>query len=106
MASKLHDADISIRKRALDLLYAMCDASNAQDIVSSLLTYLVTADFNIREELALKTAILAERYSGQDNKRWFLDVALTLVEKAGDFISDKLWHRIVQVDLNPLPPKP
>ena len=25
-----------------------------------------------------------------------LEVALTLVEKAGDFINDKLWHRIVQ----------
>ena len=29
-----------------------------------------------------------------------LEVALTLVEKAGDFINDKLWHRIVQVVTN------
>lgn len=101
VVSKLHDADISIRKRALDLLYTMCDESNARDIVENLLQYLVTADFNIREELALKTAILAERYSGSgDGKRWFLDVALTLVDKAGDFISDKLWQRVVQVVTN------
>ena len=99
VVAKLHDADISIRKRALDLLYTMCDERNAKEIVASLLQYLVTADFNIREELALKTAILAERYMG-GNKRWFLDVALTLVEKAGDFISDKLWHRVVQVVTN------
>ena len=101
VVARLHDADISIRKRALDLLYNMCDASNAREIVGHLLRYLTTADFNIREELALKTAILAERYSdAPGGKAWFLEVAMTLVEKAGDFISDKLWHRVVQVVTN------
>ena len=87
VVDKLNDADISIRKRALDLLYEMCDETVAKDIVDSLLRYLITADFAIREELALKTAVLAEKYSA-GNARWYLDVALKLVEKAGDFISD------------------
>ena len=96
VVDKLNDADISIRKRALDLLYEMCDANVATDIVDSLLRYLITADFAIREELALKTAVLAEKYSA-GNARWYLDVALKLVEKAGDFISDDVWHRVVHV---------
>ena len=56
------ERDISVRKRAVDLLYAICEQENAQQIVTQLLDYLETADFSIREELVLKTAILAERY--------------------------------------------
>ena len=40
-----------MRQRAVDLLYAMCDRSNAQDIVQEMLTYLETADYTIREEM-------------------------------------------------------
>lgn len=47
----LRDPDISIRKRALDLLYGMCDRDNSKTIVSELLSYLTTADYAIREEL-------------------------------------------------------
>jgi AP-2 complex subunit alpha len=98
----LHDVDISIRKRALDLLFAACDGTNARDIVGHLLRYLTTADFAIREELALKTAILAERNAGTipNGKQWFLETCLTLIDKAGDFVSDKMWHRVAQVVTN------
>lgn len=99
VVSALHDADISIRKRALTLLFSMCDASNVHDIVEELVKYLVTADFDIREELALKTAILAERYSIND-RMWFIEIALQMIDKAGDFINDDLWHRLVQVATN------
>ncbi|KAH7655806.1 Clathrin/coatomer adaptor adaptin-like N-terminal protein [Dioscorea alata] len=61
--TSLKDLDISIRRRALDLLYAMCDITNAKDIVEELLQYLSTVDFAMREELALKAAILAEKFA-------------------------------------------
>ncbi|KAF5940237.1 hypothetical protein HYC85_021404 [Camellia sinensis] len=35
--TSLKDPDISIRRRALDLVYGMCDVSNAKDIVEELL---------------------------------------------------------------------
>ena len=41
-----------MRQRAVDLLYAMCDHSNAVTIVTELLEYLKSkADYSIREEL-------------------------------------------------------
>ncbi len=49
--SSLRDGDISIRRRALDLLYGMCDKSNAKRIVAELLNYLHNADYDIQEEL-------------------------------------------------------
>lgn len=57
----LKDADISIRRRGLDLLFTMCNNQNVRDIVDELLKYLEIADFSMRDELVLKTAVLAER---------------------------------------------
>lgn len=42
---------MSVRQRAVDLLYAMCDRSNAKQIVAEMLSYLETADYSIREEI-------------------------------------------------------
>jgi AP-2 complex subunit alpha len=55
---------VSIRRRALDLLFIMCTPANAAAIVDELLSYLSLADYSMREELVLKTAVLAERWAG------------------------------------------
>ena len=62
MILSLRDNDISIRKRALQLLYGMCDKSSCVQIVNELMDYLNTADYIIREDLVLKIAILAEKF--------------------------------------------
>ena len=59
----LKDRDISVRRRALDLLYSMCDGSNSKVIVGELVRYLQMADYNLREEMVLKIAILTERFA-------------------------------------------
>ncbi|XVE79327.1 hypothetical protein DITRI_Ditri14bG0049300 [Diplodiscus trichospermus] len=96
--TSLKDPDISIRRRALDLLYGMCDVTNAKDIVEELLQYLSSSDFAMREELSLKAAILAEKFA--PDLSWYVDVILQLIEKAGDFISDDIWFRVVQFVTN------
>ncbi|MBA0609825.1 hypothetical protein Godav_010759, partial [Gossypium davidsonii] len=93
--TSLKDPDI---RRALDLLYGMCDITNAKDIVEELLQYLNSADFTMREELSLKAAILAEKFA--PDLSWYVDVILQLIEKAGDFISDDIWFRVVQFVTN------
>ncbi|ONL92842.1 AP-2 complex subunit alpha-2 [Zea mays] len=96
--TSLKDPDISIRRRALDLLYGMCDVTNAKEIVEELLQYLDTAEFAMREELSLKAAILAEKFAPQ--LLWYVDVILQLIDKAGDFVSDDIWYRVVQFVTN------
>ena len=45
------EREVSVRQRAIDLLYAMCDHDNAQTIVEELLHYLEKTDYSIRETL-------------------------------------------------------
>lgn len=47
----LNDNDIFLRKRALGMLFCMCDASNARQIVQELLANLANADYAIRGEM-------------------------------------------------------
>lgn len=94
----LKDADISVRRRALDLLFVMCDSDNAERIVDELVNHLVLADAAIREEMVLKIAILAEKYA--TDLRWYVDTILKLISISGDHVSDPIWHRVVQIVTN------
>lgn len=94
----LRDKDISVRRRALDLLYNMCDYHSAKKIVGELLLYLASADHTIKDELVLKIAVLAEQFT--DDKTWFVDTILQLISLAGDYVSDDVWHRVVQIVTN------
>uniref|UniRef100_A0A8C9SE62 AP-2 complex subunit alpha n=1 Tax=Scleropages formosus TaxID=113540 RepID=A0A8C9SE62_SCLFO len=92
------ERDVSVRQRAVDLLYAMCDRSNAQQIVAEMLNYLETADYSIREEIVLKVAILAEKYAVDYS--WYVDTILNLIRIAGDYVSEEVWYRVIQIVIN------
>ena len=94
----LRDRDISVRRKGLDLLYSMCDTTNAQPITNELLKYLQNADFAIREEMVLKIAILTEKYA--TDIQWYVDISLRLIALAGDHISDEVWQRVIQIVTN------
>lgn len=98
VAALKSERDISVRQRAVDLLYAMCDRGNAEDIVSEMLAYLESADYAIREEMVLKVAILAEKYASDYS--WYVDVILNLIRIAGDYVSEEVWYRVVQIVIN------
>ena len=97
----------------------MCDHTNAQTIVEELLHYLEKADYFIRETLVcvevlnrlvvlnwnavftlqvLKIAILSEKYA--HDYTWYVDTILNLIHLAGDYISEEVWYRIIQVVIN------
>ncbi len=94
----LRDKDISVRRRALDLLYSMCDTGNSELIVGELLSYLRIADYALREEMVLKIAILTEKYA--NSYRWYVDTILQLISAAGDHVGDEVWYRVVQIVTN------
>ncbi|KAK4042037.1 adaptin N terminal region-domain-containing protein [Parachaetomium inaequale] len=94
----LKDRDISVRRKGLDLLYSMCDSTNARVVVNELLHYLQNADFAIREEMVLKIAILTEKYA--TDVQWYVDISLRLIAMAGDHVSDEVWQRVIQIISN------
>jgi AP-2 complex subunit alpha len=114
----LREADVSVRKRALELLFSLSDAENAHEIVSELVTNLATADSIMKEDMVVKIAILTEKYAN-GNYDWYLDTMLKVgmhfsvcnqtlltiylvqvIFIAGDFVAEAVWHRIVLIVTN------
>ncbi|KAK9464772.1 Clathrin/coatomer adaptor, adaptin-like protein [Lipomyces arxii] len=96
--ASLRDRDISVRRKGLDLLYSMCGPQNANAIVAELLKYLEVADFAIREDMVIKIAILTEKHA--TDYKWYIDTILKLISIAGDYVSDEVWQRAVQIVIN------
>ena len=92
--ANLDGNDISIRRRALDLLYLICNEGNASTIVGQLLGYLENrTDPLIRDDLVLKIAVLAEKFA--ENLIWYVDVVVKLIKNAE--VENDIWYRILQI---------
>eukprot|EP00929_Paragymnodinium_shiwhaense_P095003 TRINITY_DN5592_c0_g1_i1.p1 TRINITY_DN5592_c0_g1~~TRINITY_DN5592_c0_g1_i1.p1 ORF type:complete len:1029 (+),score=310.58 TRINITY_DN5592_c0_g1_i1:263-3349(+) len=92
---KMHETDISIRRQALNLLYALCRPDNWLAIVDNLLEILSQSDALLQEELVLKIAILAEKNA--PNFSMHVDVVFRMLEFAPASVGDDVWYRVVQV---------
>ena len=46
----------------------------------------------------LKIAILAEKFA--QDYTWYVDTILNLIRLAGDYISEEVWYRIIQIVIN------
>jgi AP-2 complex subunit alpha len=90
----LDHTDVSIRKRALDLLYLICNNNNVSTIVVELLGYLENrVDPHIHDDLVLKIAILAEKFA--ENLIWYVDLVVKLIQNAE--VENDIWYRIIQI---------
>lgn len=84
----LKDADISIRRRALDLIYALVNTNNVRALARELLNYLVLAssDAEFKADLTEKICIVVERFA--PSKRWHIDTIIKVLENAGNLTRD------------------
>lgn len=46
----------------------------------------------------LKIAILSEKYA--TDFTWYVDTILKLIRHAGDYVSEEVWYRIIQIVIN------
>ena len=94
----LKDSDESVRRRALDLLYAMTDQNNSESVVEELVLNLSTCATSMKDNMVVKIAILAEKYPS--SLQWYFDTMVQVIMVAGDHVSESVWHRIVQIVTN------
>jgi AP-2 complex subunit alpha len=90
----LRVSDISIKRRALDALYLICNPRNCRRVVEDLVSYSeFSADHQIKEELVIRIVILAERFSG--NLCWYIDLVVRLLNSSGAFVTEDIWFRVI-----------
>jgi AP-2 complex subunit alpha len=82
---------VSVRRRALDLIFVLVDETNSEEVVGELVVSLASAQSAIKEDMVVKIAILAEKYS--PGNKWYIDTMVSVILAAGDFVAEPVWHR-------------
>lgn len=77
----LRDGDISIRRRALELSYALINEGNIRVLTRELLAFLEVADNEFKLGLTTQICLAAERFA--PNKRWHIDTVLRVLKLVG-----------------------
>lgn len=84
----LKDQDISIRKKALDVAFALITKDSLKVMVKELLNYLLVADIEIKSDIVSNICVAVNNYS--PNVQYLLDTYIKLLCLAGNFIQDHI----------------
>lgn len=77
----LKDPDVSIRQRALELIYHLVNSDNVESLTAELLNYLVLCPREHRSDICSRVLRVVEKYS--PNNRWRVDTLITMLTIAG-----------------------
>ncbi|CAG9325469.1 unnamed protein product [Blepharisma stoltei] len=84
----LKDADIAIRKKALELTYCLINESNVKQIVKEMIDFLIAAEPEFKEALVTKLCLAIELHS--PTKQWHFDSVLRVLTLAGSYVPEEV----------------
>jgi AP-1 complex subunit gamma-1 len=91
----LKDPDISIRRRAIELSFALINHNNIRGMMKELLLFLETCDPEFKSDCCSNIVIAADKYS--PNKRWHLDTVFKVLTTAGNYIKGDVVTVVIQL---------
>ncbi|XP_065366286.1 AP-1 complex subunit gamma-1 isoform X1 [Calliphora vicina] len=91
----LKDPDVSIRKRAMELSFALINGQNIRTMTKELLLFLEKSDPEFKAQCSSGMILAAERYS--PNTRWHLDTQLSVLIAAGNYVRDDVVSSTIQL---------
>lgn len=91
----LKDPDISIRKRAMELIFALVDHENIRTLAREMLNYLVTSKEEKRDELCDRITVVVEKYA--PDAQWHLETLITMMSIGGNSITQDTVSRVVRL---------
>ena len=84
----LKDPDVSIRTRALDLIFKLVTPENVEALTAELLNYLVVAQGENRSDICTRALAVVDGFS--PSERWRVDTLITLLTIAGKDCDDRV----------------
>uniref|UniRef100_A0A069DWM0 AP-1 complex subunit gamma n=1 Tax=Panstrongylus megistus TaxID=65343 RepID=A0A069DWM0_9HEMI len=91
----LKDPDVSIRRRALELSFALVNTSNIRTMMKELLLFLEKTDPEFKEMASSSIVLAAEKYA--PNIKWHLDTLLSVLVAAGNYVRDDVVSCVIQL---------
>ena len=84
----LDHQDPSIRRRALDVVTALIDESNAESLIPEILSYVKLADTDFRTDMISRIYTATQKYA--KSKEWNFDIIHQMLIESGNYISTEI----------------
>ncbi|KAG7815318.1 hypothetical protein KL924_000404 [Ogataea haglerorum] len=81
----LQDGDVSIRRRALELTFAIMNQQNVRVLTKELLAFLQNSDDELKEYITTQLCIACNKY--RPDVRWHFETLISLLKLAGNHFS-------------------
>jgi len=91
----LKESDISIRRRALELSFALINETNVQSIVGELIEVLSGSEPEVKSYMTTELILAGEKFA--DDRRWHVDTTLKILDLAAEFVRDDSVASIVSL---------
>lgn len=90
----LHDGDISIRRRALELTFGIMNQQNIKLLTKELLRYLAKEDDEeLKSYITTQLSISCDKYNA--NLEWTLETMISMLNIAGNYCNDTILSSIL-----------
>uniref|UniRef100_A0A671PQY6 AP-1 complex subunit gamma n=1 Tax=Sinocyclocheilus anshuiensis TaxID=1608454 RepID=A0A671PQY6_9TELE len=94
----LKDLDVSIKRRAMELSFALVNGNNIRGMMKELLYFLDSCDPDFKADCASGIFLAAEKYA--PSKRWHIDTIMRVLTTAGSYVRDDSVPNLIQLITN------
>ncbi|XP_020710334.2 AP-1 complex subunit gamma-1 isoform X15 [Athalia rosae] len=91
----LKDPDVSIRRRAMELSFALVNTNNIRTMMKELLLFLERADPEFKAQCSSNIVLSAEKFA--PNQRWHLETLFKVLVAAGNYVRDDVVACTIQL---------
>lgn len=93
----LKDPDVSIKRRAMELSFALINVQNYKTMTKELITFLQTADSTFKSECSSGMVTAAERHAPGLGRRVHVDTLLDVLKYSGNWVRDDVIYKTIQL---------
>uniref|UniRef100_A0A8C3M6K3 AP-1 complex subunit gamma n=1 Tax=Chrysolophus pictus TaxID=9089 RepID=A0A8C3M6K3_CHRPC len=94
----LKDLDVSIKRRAMELSFALVNGNNVRGMMKELLYFLDSCEPEFKADCASGIFLAAEKYA--PSKRWHIDTIMRVLTTAGSYVRDDAVPNLIQLITN------
>ncbi|CAF4201744.1 unnamed protein product [Rotaria socialis] len=91
----LKDADVSIKRRAMELCFALINSNNIRTMTNEMLEFLGTCEIEFKADCTSNMFLAMERFS--PSKRWHVDQMIKVLTTAGNSVRDDIVSSLIGI---------
>ncbi|CAF1019252.1 unnamed protein product [Adineta ricciae] len=91
----LKDADVSIKRRAMELCFALINSNNIRTMISEMLEFLAICETEFKADCTSNMFLAMDRFA--PSRRWHVDQMIKVLTTAGNSVRDDIVSSLISI---------